>query len=57
MALYYSLYFKLLGREITEYNILPKNIYNIDEKGFLISYLKKLIRMFYYKVGTSGDNI
>ena len=45
-ALYYSLYFKLLGRKIAEYNKLPKNMYNIDKKGFLIGYLKKLRRVF-----------
>jgi len=46
LVLYYSLYFKLLGRKIAEYNILPKNTYNMDEKGFLIGYLKKLRRIF-----------
>ena len=38
-ALYYSLYFKLLGQKIAQYNILPENIYNIDKKGFLIGFL------------------
>ena len=43
-ALYYSLYFKLLGRKIAEYNILPKNIYNIDKKGYLIGCHSAIIK-------------
>jgi len=54
LALYYSLYFNLLGRKIAEYNILPQNIYNIDKKGFLISYLKKLRRIFTKSAFNSG---
>ena len=54
LALYYSLYFKLLGRKITEYNILPENTYNIDKKGFLISYFKKLRRIFSKSAFNSG---
>ena len=38
-ALYYSLYFKLLGCKIKEYNIQPGDTYNIDKKGFLIGFL------------------
>ena len=45
-ALYYSLYFELLGRKIKQYNILPKNTYNIDKKGFLISKLNKGRRIY-----------
>jgi hypothetical protein len=30
----YKLYFNLLHTKMKEYNILPKNTYNIDEKGF-----------------------
>ena len=40
-ALYYSLYFELLGRKIAKYNIHFKNIDNTDEKGFFIGYFKK----------------
>lgn len=32
----YKLYFELLQVRIVEYNILPYNTYNMDEKGFLI---------------------
>src|SRR5882757_4198870 len=53
-ALYYSLYFKLLGRKIAEYDILPENTYNIDKKGFLIGYLKKLRRIFSKSAFDSG---
>jgi hypothetical protein len=29
-----------------KYNIQPHNYYNMDEKGFLISYLQKVKRIF-----------
>jgi hypothetical protein len=45
-AFKYSLYFKLLGDKIKEYNIEPRNIYNMDEKGFLIGVLSKMKRVF-----------
>jgi hypothetical protein len=49
LALYYSLYFKLLGRKIIKYNIQLGNTYNMDEKGFLIGFLKKARRIFLKK--------
>ena len=42
LALYYSLYFKLFGRKIQEYEIQLGNMYNMDEKGFLIGCLNNL---------------
>jgi hypothetical protein len=45
-AYYYSLYFELLARKIKEYDIQPQNIYNMDEKGFLIGCLAKVRRIF-----------
>jgi hypothetical protein len=45
-AFKYSLYFKLLGDKITQYDIEPRNIYNMDEKGFLIGVLSKMKRIF-----------
>ena len=33
----YRLYFELLHRKITEYHLEVRDIYNMDEKGFLIS--------------------
>jgi hypothetical protein len=35
-----------LARKIDEYNIQPTNIYNMDEKGFLIGMLSKAKRVF-----------
>ncbi|KAF2840987.1 hypothetical protein M501DRAFT_1010150 [Patellaria atrata CBS 101060] len=37
-AFYYALYFKLLARKIEQYRVKIPNIWNIDEKGFLIVY-------------------
>jgi transposase-like protein len=37
----YKYYFHVLGARMKEYDILPENMYNIDEKGFLISKLQK----------------
>ena len=42
----YTLYFKLMRKKIEEYNIDTRQIYNIDEKGFLISIIGKLKRIF-----------
>jgi hypothetical protein len=40
------LYFKLLREKISQYNIKLGNIYNIDKKGFLLSILTQLKRVF-----------
>jgi predicted HicB family RNase H-like nuclease len=32
----YNLYFQLLYRKIQEYNVEPRNTYNMDEKGFFV---------------------
>jgi hypothetical protein len=53
-ALYYSLYFELIGQKMTQYNILPENIYNMDEKGFLIGFLQKARRVFTKEAFDSG---
>jgi hypothetical protein len=42
----YTLYFDLLHGKMTEYNILPRNTYNMDEKGFMIGVLSKSKRVF-----------
>ncbi|KAF2182033.1 DDE-domain-containing protein [Zopfia rhizophila CBS 207.26] len=42
----YSRYFSLVEKKIAEYDIQPHNIYNMDEKGFLIGVLNKLKRIF-----------
>lgn len=45
-AFKYALYFKLLDDKIKQYNIAPSNIYNMDEKGFLIGVVSKMKRVF-----------
>lgn len=45
-VLYYSLYFDALEQKIQEYDIQQEDIYNIDEKGFLIGILPKGKRVF-----------
>ena len=42
----YEYYFNLIKQKIKEYHILTKNIYNMDEKGFLIGCLSKSKRIF-----------
>lgn len=42
----YTLYFELLARKIHQYDIQAEDIYNMDEKGFLIGILTKGKRIF-----------
>jgi hypothetical protein len=42
----YEYYFDILSARIKKYDILPENMYNMDEKGFLISRLQKTQRVF-----------
>jgi hypothetical protein len=42
----YDLYFDLLHAKIKEYNVLPENTYNMDEKGFAIGVIGKSKRIF-----------
>ncbi|THC87091.1 hypothetical protein EYZ11_013464 [Aspergillus tanneri] len=42
----YTLYFQKLARMIEEYKIQPENMYNMDEKGFLIRIVSKSKRIF-----------
>ncbi|KAI9046208.1 transposase [Aspergillus affinis] len=42
----YALYFELMARKIEEYSIRPEDMYNMDEKGFLIGVLSKGKRIF-----------
>jgi hypothetical protein len=42
----YSLYFELLSGKLDRYNIQPHNIYNIDEKGFLLGILTRCKQVF-----------
>jgi hypothetical protein len=42
----YKLYFDLLANKITQYNVLPKDTYNMDEKGFMIGVIGRSKRIF-----------
>ena len=42
----YEAYFAIIGQKIEEYEISADNIYNMDEKGFLIGELQKSRRVF-----------
>jgi hypothetical protein len=40
------MYFNLLESKISEHSVLPKNLYNIDEKGFIIRRIGRSKRVF-----------
>ena len=40
------LYFGLLTKKVKEFEILPKDTYNMDEKGFMIGVIGKTNRVF-----------
>ena len=42
----YSQYFEIIGQKIEQYNITANNVYNMDEKGFMIGQMQKLYRVF-----------
>jgi hypothetical protein len=42
----YSQYFTVLKHKLEKYNILPENVYNMDEKGFMLSTLNRSLRIF-----------
>ena len=42
----YEAYFKLLHSKLTQYNLEPRHIYNMDEKGFMIGVLSRSKRVF-----------
>jgi len=47
-------YFEVVSKKIEQYGIQPKNMYNMDEKGFLIGYLTKSKRVFTKALFESG---
>jgi hypothetical protein len=49
-----SLYFQILCQKIEQYNVLPENMYNMDEKRFLLGCLIKLYRIFSKKAWEDG---
>ena len=42
----YKLYFDLLVDKVSQYDVLPSNTYNMDEKGFLIGVIGRSKRIF-----------
>lgn len=42
----YRYYFALLKRKVEEYNVLPCDTYNMDEKGFMLGWPTKAKRIF-----------
>ena len=42
----YNQYYELVKRKTQEYDVLPCNTYNMDEKGFLIGFSTKTRRIF-----------
>jgi hypothetical protein len=47
-------YFSVIGEKMEEYNILPENTYNMDEKGFLLGRITKAKRVFLKDLKASG---
>lgn len=50
----YTEYFSNLERKIAEYDVQPHNMYNMDEKGFLMGHLTKSKRVFTKTLRESG---
>jgi len=46
LAYYYTLYFELFVKKITQYKVKPEDTYNMDEKGFLLGQLLKIKKVF-----------
>jgi hypothetical protein len=42
----YTLYFKLIGQKSEQYNLTPDQIYNMDEKGFMLGVSTREQRIF-----------
>uniref|UniRef100_A0A093VGD5 Jerky protein like-like n=1 Tax=Talaromyces marneffei PM1 TaxID=1077442 RepID=A0A093VGD5_TALMA len=42
----YALYCELIGRKIEQYNLMPEQIYSMDEKGFMLGVSTKEKRIF-----------
>lgn len=50
----YSLYFELLRSKLSEYNIEPRHIYNMDEKGFILRVLTRSKRVLSRRLYEEG---
>lgn len=53
-TLLFTLFFTLLAQVIQKYNITPNNLYNFDEKGFLISIGHSIKRVIICDIYNSG---
>jgi hypothetical protein len=50
----YSLYFELLRSKLSQYDIEPHNMYNMDEKGFMLGILTRSKRVFSRRLYEEG---
>jgi hypothetical protein len=50
----YTLYFELLRSKLSQYDIEPRNIYNIDEKGFMLGVHTRSKRLFSRRLYEEG---
>lgn len=50
----YEVYFNTVNQKIQQYQISEDNIYNMDEKGFLLGILNKVRRIFSRELKGSG---
>jgi hypothetical protein len=50
----YKLYFDLMVDKITYYNVKPRHIYNMDEKGFMLGILSRSKRVFSRRLYEEG---
>jgi hypothetical protein len=53
-AIKYTLYFELLVQKFKQYKVDPRQVYNMDEKCFLIRVLSKMKRIFNKKKYKDG---
>jgi hypothetical protein len=51
----YEAYFTIIGQKVEEYRISADNIYNMDEKGFLVGKLQKTRRVFTRELYEQGN--
>jgi hypothetical protein len=54
LGLKYKLYFDLLIDKISQYNVEPRHIYNMDEKGFMLGVLTRSKRVFSRRLYKEG---
>jgi hypothetical protein len=50
----YSLYFELLRSKLSQYDIEPRNMYNMDKKGFMLGVLTRSKRVFSRRLYEEG---